>query len=112
MEKSFFLHNPFNRLIINGCGHFAYQLLLAPPHTHTHTLSFKIKSGKLARQERLSQSKAPAVRDCSSLQLHINAAITTASVDVNFLFICLYLVGPNGAVGACVIWKMAADKAC
>lgn len=72
-------------------------------------LSFKIKSSKLARQERLSQSKTPAVRNCSSQQLHINVVITKASVDVNFLFIWLHLVSLNGAVGV-YMEKMAADK--
>lgn len=66
---------------------------------NVQALSFQIKSGKRARQERLSQSKNPAVRNCSSQQLHINAVITTVSADVNFLFIWLHLVCLNNPVG-------------
>lgn len=46
------------------------------------------------------------MRNCSSQQLHINAVITTASADVNFLFIWLHLVCLNSAVGVYVLFAL------
>lgn len=81
-----FFYKPFNGAITDDCTHFAYQLLLTSKPYH-----FKLNLAN-GPDKRLSQSKNPAVRNCSSQQLHINAVITSASADVNFLFIWLHLV--------------------
>lgn len=90
----FFLHTSSNGPIINDGGHFAYQLLLPSKSYH-----LKLNLANWPDKRDWANLKTPVVRNCSSRQLHINTVITTASVDVNFLFIWLHLACLLGAVG-------------
>lgn len=90
----FLCSNLLNGPIMNDCGHFAYQPLLTFKPYH-----FKLNLANGPDKRDWVNLKNPAVRNCSGQQLHINAVITIASADVNFLFIWLHLVCLNNAVG-------------
>lgn len=93
-KKFLFLHKPFNGPIINDGSHFANQPLLPCKSYH-----LKLNLANWPDKRDCANLKTPAVRNCSRQQLHINAVIITASVDVHFPFVWLHLARRNRAVG-------------